>query len=177
MSVEFSNVYQEILLENLQAIIKQNFVFQTQLKLVESSVKEKDDLKKKVSELTEICEKSKADLSQLQVYKTKADNISSLHEEKSRIQNALNEEMKKNVVLKKEIDQRDSLISKNKKEIDELKDYIKTLEEIVPVTKLKKLKTDNPIVVEEIKNVTEVIKQEAPKIENKIQKVLDGSTF
>jgi hypothetical protein len=93
MSVEFSNTYQEILLENLQAIIKQNFVFQTQLKLVESSVKEKEELKKKVLELTEICEKSKTDLSQLHVYKTKADNSASLHEEKSRIQNALNEEM------------------------------------------------------------------------------------
>ena len=176
MSVEFSNVYQEILLENLQAIIKQNFVFQTQLKLVESSVKERDELKKKVSDLSEIYEKSKTELSQLQTYKTKADNMSSLHEEKSRIQNALNEEMKKNTTLKREIDQRDSLISKNKKEIDELKDYIKTLEEIVPVTKLKKLKS-NPAVVQEIKNVTEVIKQETPKIENKIQKVLDGSTF
>jgi predicted RNase H-like nuclease (RuvC/YqgF family) len=176
MSVEFSNVYQEILLENLQSIIKQNFVFQTQLKLVEGSVKEKEELKKKVSELTEICEKSKTDLSQLQSYKIKADNLSSLHEEKNRIQNALNEEMKKNTSLKREIDQKDSQIFKNKKEIDELKDYIKTLEEIVPVTKLKKLKS-NSVVVQEIKTVTEIVKQETPKIENKIQKVLDGSTF
>ncbi len=39
MSVEFSNAYQEILLDNLVAIIKQNFVFQTQLKLAENTGK------------------------------------------------------------------------------------------------------------------------------------------
>ena len=42
MSVEFSNAYQEILLDNLMSIIKQNFVFQTQLKMTEDVGKQKN---------------------------------------------------------------------------------------------------------------------------------------
>ncbi len=44
MSVEFSNAYQEILLENLMTIIKQNFMFQTQLKLTEDTGKQRAEL-------------------------------------------------------------------------------------------------------------------------------------
>ena len=44
MSVEFSNTYQDILLDNLVSIIKQNFIFQTQLKLAESTGKDKTEL-------------------------------------------------------------------------------------------------------------------------------------
>ena len=51
MSVEFSNAYQEILLENLMSIIKQNFMFQTQLKMFEESGKEKEELQAKYNEL------------------------------------------------------------------------------------------------------------------------------
>ena len=51
MSVEFSNAYQEILLDNLVAIIKQNFMFQTQLKLAEDSGKVKEELQAKYNEL------------------------------------------------------------------------------------------------------------------------------
>ena len=43
MSVEFSNTYQEILLDNLVSIIKQNFIFQTQLKLAENGNKDKSE--------------------------------------------------------------------------------------------------------------------------------------
>ena len=52
MSVEFSNAYQEILLDNLVAIIKQNFVFQTQLKLAEDSGKAKDEIQARSEEHT-----------------------------------------------------------------------------------------------------------------------------
>ena len=48
MSVEFSNAYQEILLDNLMSIIKQNFIFQTQLKLAESSGKQKKKYKQNI---------------------------------------------------------------------------------------------------------------------------------
>jgi len=51
MSVEFSNAYQEILLDNLVAIIKQNFIFQTQLKLAEDSGKATAEIQAKYNEL------------------------------------------------------------------------------------------------------------------------------
>jgi hypothetical protein len=50
MSVEFSNAYQEILLDNIVSIIKQNFIFQTQLKLTENSGKAKDELQARYDE-------------------------------------------------------------------------------------------------------------------------------
>ena len=39
MSVEFSNAYQEILLDNFNSVIKQNMLFQTQLRMSEEAQK------------------------------------------------------------------------------------------------------------------------------------------
>lgn len=190
MSVEFSNVYQEILIDNLMAIIKQNFVFQTQLKLAEKVGKEKEELIKKVQELNFECEELKSKAKEVEVYKTKAESNSSAHEEKSRIQTALNEEMKKTSALKndlqnvtKEIDSLKKQIintqnSKNKelsdlenkknKEIEELKFKIEKLEDSISPAKLKKLNSDKEVFEE---------KNDTPKIKNNLQKILDGSSF
>ena len=67
MSVEFSNAYQEILLDNLVAIIKQNFIFQTQLKLAEDSGKATAEIQARYDELIRAHEtlkdfKAKADV-------------------------------------------------------------------------------------------------------------------
>jgi hypothetical protein len=171
MSVEFSNTYQEILLENVLSVIKQNFMFQTQIKLTEKALKDKEDFQTKFEEVNALYNAAKNDLNQLQIFKNKAEQNTSAHEEKSRIQNALNEEMKKSSNLLKDIDDlKKQLLNKDKEKIQEfnnLNNYIKQLEELVAPTKLKKLKEVD--VFEK--------KVETPKIENKIQKVLDGSTF
>jgi chromosome segregation ATPase len=195
MSVEFSNTYQEILLDNLTAIIKQNFVFQTQLKIAENASKENQDANKKLEELTALYNTAKSELSQLAVYKSKAESNSSAHEEKSRIQGALNDEMKKNSSLQKELENKNNEINrlkneknnevnkvKNEKdeEITKLKDYITQLESIAPATKLKKINPEKVISKEEETiNVLSVFeeKNDSTKIENKLKKVLDGSTF
>ena len=122
MSVEFSNAYQEILLDNLMAIIKQNFVFQTQLKLAEETGKTKAELQAKYDELMK---------SRLNVNDT-------AHEEKTRIQGALNDVMKKKSGLEKELQERNT-------EIAELKEYISKLEGIVPQSKLKKINPEKVI--------------------------------
>jgi len=122
MSVEFSNAYQEILLDNLMAIIKQNFVFQTQLKLAEETGKAKSELQAKYDELMK---------SRLNVNDT-------AHEEKTRIQGALNDVMKKKSGLEKELQERNT-------EIAELKEYISKLEGIVPQSKLKKINLEKVI--------------------------------
>jgi chromosome segregation ATPase len=166
MSVEFSNAYQEILLENLQGIIKQNFIFQTQIKLLESSSKDKENLQKSLSELKtkydelhSLYNSKQGDLRQIDVYKNKAEQNNSILQEKNRIQTALNDEMRKSSILKKEVDE-------VKNELKLLKQYVSKLEEIAPSTKLKKIKS------------TDDVKIETPKVENKIQpKVLVGNTF
>jgi flagellar motility protein MotE (MotC chaperone) len=122
MSVEFSNAYQEILLDNLIAIIKQNFVFQTQLKLAEEAGKTRAELQAKYDELMN---------SRLNVNDT-------AHEEKTRIQGALNDVMKKKSGLEKELQEK-------KTEIAELKEYISKLEGITPQSKLKKINPEKVV--------------------------------
>jgi polyhydroxyalkanoate synthesis regulator phasin len=146
MSVEFSNAYQEILLDNLIAIIKQNFVFQTQLKLAEDSGRVKEEIQTKYNDLVKVHEVLKGQLSEAQNVKLKADMSASVHEEKSRLQSALNDMMKKKVVLEKEVEEKNS-------EIENLKEYITKLEGIAPHSKLKKI---NPEVVTETKTVEHV---------------------
>ncbi len=116
MSVEFSNAYQEILFDNLVSIIKQNFVFQTQIKLTENLANEKQELQKKYDSL---------------VNERNVQNFSN-NDEKNRIQQALNESMKKTSSLTKE---NETL----KEEVETLKKHIAKLEENIPVTKLKKI--------------------------------------
>jgi DNA repair exonuclease SbcCD ATPase subunit len=194
MSVEFTNTYQEILLENLMAVIKQNFLFQTQIKIAENSSKENEEVKKKLEELTVLYNTAKSELSQLDVYKNKAESNSSAHEEKSRIQSALNDLMKKNSGLQKELEDKNNELNrikneknneltkvKNEKdnEITKLKDYINQLEDIAPTTKLKKINPEKVVSKDDTINVLSVFenKNDSTKIENKLQKVLDGSTF
>jgi len=155
MSVEFSNAYQEILLDNLMAIIKQNFVFQTQLKLAEDTGKSKAEIQAKYNELLQAHEA-------LKDYKVKADTNASAHEDKSRLQSALNDSMKKYAALQKELEAKDT-------EIASLKDYIDKLENIATPSKLKKLNPD--------KFVAEEVPVEQPAPDLFAIKANDGSSF
>jgi chromosome segregation ATPase len=204
MSVEFSNAYQEILLENLMAVIKQNFVFQTQLKLTEASGNEKNDLQERLNALQNEFDAISNQAKDVEIYKSRAEQNSSAHEEKSRIQTALNDTMAENARLKNQVEanqneirelrnQKESeskLFSDQKKaelknltegknnEIAELKDYIKILEENVAVSKLKKI---NPTLAKtlEVPVAPEpvVLKKSEPTISTFTEKTDDGSAF
>jgi len=154
MSVEFSNAYQEILLDNLVAIIKQNFVFQTQLKLAENTGKATAEIQEKYNELLQAYEAVK-DL------KTKVDVNASAHEDKSRLQGALNDSMKHTTALQKQLEEKNT-------EIASLNEYIEKLETIATPSKLKKLNpekfTEENIVEQPVSNLFAI-------------KVNDGSSF
>ena len=154
MSVEFSNAYQEILLDNLVAIIKQNFVFQTQLKLAEDSGKATAEIQARYDELIRAHEA-------LKDFKAKADVNASAHEDKSRLQGALNDTMKQNTTLQKKLEDKTT-------EIAGLKEYIEKLESIATPSKLKKLNpekfTEENIVEQPVSNLFAI-------------KVNDGSSF
>lgn len=196
MSVQFSNTYQEILLDNLLAVIKQNFIFQTQIKISENISKENENVNKQLEELTALYNTAKSELTQLSIYKSKSESNSSAHEEKSRIQSALNDAMKKNSSLQKELENKNNEIDtlKNEKsieirkienekseEIAKLKEYINGFEDIAPSTKLKKINSEKVITKEESVGTnilsTFEVKNNSTKIENKLQKVSDGNTF
>ena len=154
MSVEFSNAYQEILLDNLVAIIKQNFVFQTQLKLAEDTGKTTSEIQAKYNELLQAYETVKE-------LKTKVDVNASAHEDKSRLQGALNDTMKQNTALQKQLEEKNT-------EIAGLNEYIEKLESIATPSKLKKLNpekfTEENIVEQPVSNLFAI-------------KVNDGSSF
>lgn len=149
MSVEFSNAYQEILLENLMSVIKQNFIFQTQIKLTEDLGKQKSDLEKNYSELNDKYNRVKGEVELINTYKQRAEQNTSAHEEKSRIQAALNDMMKKSSALQKELEDKSSVLQKelNDKEekIKSLETYIKTLESHVATSKLKKINSSKTV--------------------------------
>ena len=152
MSVEFSNTYQEILLDNLVSIIKQNFIFQTQLKLAESGNKDKSELQEKYDTLFSQYESLKSQTPELEALRLRVNTNAGAHEEKSRIQSALNDEMKKSVELKGQLEVKSSeLAGKNAElevksseltgkiqEIVDLRNQILKLESLIPVSKPKK---------------------------------------
>ena len=162
MSAEFSNVYQEILLDNLMSIIKQNFIFQTQLKMTENVGKQKAELEVKYNELIASVDSMQKQIDEAERFKSISNMNDSAHQEKQRIQAALNDEMKKSVGLVKEIENKNT-------EINKLKEYITKLEEIAPVSKLKKINPEKAV--------------ETPKIEEPAPvnlfaiKENDGSSF
>jgi chromosome segregation ATPase len=138
MSVEFSNTYQEILLDNLISIIKQNFIFQTQLKLAENGNKDKTELQEKYDTLSSQYESLKSQTPELEALRLRVDTNAGAHEEKSRIQSALNDEMRKSVELKGQLEVKSSELAGKTQEIVDLKNQILKLESSIPTPKLKK---------------------------------------
>ena len=138
MSVEFSNTYQEILLDNLVSIIKQNFIFQTQLKLAENGNKDKSELQEKYDTLFSQYESLKSQTPELEALRLRVDTNAGAHEEKSRIQSALNDEMRKSVELKGQLEVKSSELAEKTQEVVDLRNQILKLESLIPVSKPKK---------------------------------------
>lgn len=156
MSVEFSNTYQEILLDNLVSIIKQNFIFQTQLKLAGDVGAEKASLQAKLNEVTSAYESIKKDSEVIEQLRARADLNNSVTQEKDRIQRALNDMMQKNSLLQSNLEKKDL-------EIKDLMEQISKMKEMLPASKLKKLGIEI-----EPETVTQPVKE---------IKVNDGSSF
>ena len=163
MSVEFSNTYQEILLENLMSIIKQNFMFQTQLKMVEETGTQKAELEAKLAEAQKQYNAIRPLVEEIESYKQRALQNTSAHQEKDRIQTALNDYMRKHADLQVVIGEKDGEIAK-------LKEYIDKLEQAVPISKLKKINPEK-----KFEEPTPVIVPEEPPIVKQVVK--DGSSF
>lgn len=66
MDVEFLNSYTEVVLENFDAVLKQNLMFQTQLKVVEKRKGEKEELVKQLEEQDKYVKQLEMTISQLQ---------------------------------------------------------------------------------------------------------------
>lgn len=86
--VTFVNQYTETLYENFDAIIKQNIMFQTKLKIAEKELAIKEDTQNQVGTLTDENRELKSKVSQLE---SASANYKVVHEDKSRLQVALTE--------------------------------------------------------------------------------------
>lgn len=144
MDGKFLDVYNEVILDNFNAVLKQNFMFQTQLKFAEEKAKEVGELEKKLAALTS--ENSDANILREEI-KTLKETISqkdaiiqsssNTDNERHRLQTAVNNQMKEIEGLKKTID---DLQQKQKDQ----QVYVTQLEEMLPNSKKKKLGIELP---------------------------------
>ena len=174
----FINAYNEVILDNLTAIMKQNFMFQTQMKFLEervstipaleekgklydSVVNEKSELQNKISSLTSENE-NKDNIIR---------NTTNSDADKHRLQTALNEQAK-------ELERLNNKVTNVEKDIVDKNYYIKQLEDMLPNSKRKKLGLE---IIESIKEEVEEVKSTekvSVKEDNVILKVESaGGTF
>jgi len=184
MSVEFSNAYQEILLDNFNSVIKQNMLFQTQLKIAEEAQKNNKS-EEKINLLNGEYNvlKSQYDeaLKKIAELEPRVNMSQSLHDEKTRIQSALNEEMRKNTVHREEIHQRNVTIEELNKKITEQSATIETQSKKIADCE-NELVTKNKE-IEELNTILEKKEPTMPKVKKTNSKndmtsiVADGGSF
>jgi len=188
----FINAYNEVILENLNAIMKQNFMFQTQIKFLEQRVNELPEMEKKLADF----EKNKSvELKQVQnsagdfekKLADKQNDYNRLVDEKNNLAGEVlslkNEVEDKNRIIQNnvtndndkhrlqtavnqqsgEIEKLKNRIESMEKEIDSQKEYTTQLEEMLPNSKKKKLGIEIP---EEETPKVEVKKEQTAPINN-----------
>ena len=179
----FINAYNEVILENLHAIMKQNFMFQTQIKFLEQRVNDIPEMEKKLADF----EKDKS--IELKQFENSAGDFEKKLADKQNDYNHLMDQ-KNNLIgevnsLKNELEEKNRIIQNNvttdndrhrlqtavnqqageienlkntigslEKEVDSHKKYNSQLEEMLPNSKKKKLGI-------------EIIEENTPKVEVK----------
>ena len=144
MDGKFLDVYNEVILENFNAVLKQNFMFQTQIKFAEEKAKEVGELEKKLATLTS--ENSDANILREEI-KTLKETVSqkdaiiqsssNTDNERHRLQTAVNNQMKEIEGLKK-------TIGDLQQQQKDQQTYVTQLEEMLPNSKKKKLGIELP---------------------------------
>ena len=168
MSVDFSNAYQEVLLENLDVILKQNFMMQTKLKLFEKEANLRAEMQAKIDDLTVKNQEVLRQVEQTQHYRVQAESNDAIVQEKSRIQSALNDTMRELGATKNSLDSITQELNLKNKEVVEMKSRISELEKLVPPA---------PKVVKKITVKTEEKPVEISATETNKTRVEVGGTF
>ena len=168
MSVEFSNAYQEVLLENLDVILKQNFMMQARLKLFEKEANLRAEMQATIDDLTVKNQEVLQQVEQTQHYRVQAESNDAIVQEKSRIQSALNDTMRELGATKNSLDSITQQLNLKNKEVEEMKSRISELEKLVPPA---------PKVVKKITVKTEEKPVEISATETEKIKVEVGGTF
>ena len=154
MSVEFSNVYQEVLLENLDAILKQNLLFQARLKLLEREANVRAEMQAKIDDLTVNNQKLIEQLESTQHYKAQAENNDAIVQEKTRIQSALNDTMRELSGVKADLEARRNEITSLHNTIVDRDTEIKNLQSVKDA-EIQNLKSVNDAEIQNLKSVND----------------------
>jgi len=185
--VNFINAYNEVILDNLTAIMKQNFMFQTQMKFLEERVSKIPEMEQKLASVESDKNNKQEEYNRLlndknnlanevSALKHEIDNKNSIIQnnvttdnDKHRLQTAVNEQAG-------EIEKLKNRIESMEKEIDSNKTYTTQLEEMLPNSKKKKLGIEIP---EEETPKVEVKKEETAPINNATPLTFEsaGGTF
>ena len=151
----FINVYNEVVLENFTAVLKQNFMFQTQIKFLDEKVKEIPALQEKgnsydsvVREKNELQNKIVSLTSEVENKDNIIKNSSNSDADKHRLQTALNEQAR-------ELERLSNKVSDIENDIADKNHYIKQLEDMLPNSKRKKLGLE---IIESAKEEVEEVK-------------------
>ena len=172
MDAKFLNTYNEVILDNFNAVLKQNFLFQTQIKVLEEQVKEKSELETKLASLSsenndivELRDEIDGLKDELNNKNLAIQNLNNTDSERHRLQTAVNNQMKEIEGLKSQVGslqngkdsevqsvkiQKDSVIKLLKDKEKEQLDYIAQLEEMLPNSKKKKLGIELPTTEKEL---------------------------
>ena len=170
----FINAYNEVILDNITAIMKQNFMFQTQMKFLEERVSKIPEMEQKLASVESDKSIKQEEYSRLMNEKNNlANEVGSLKnelEDKNRIiQNNVtsdNDKHRLQTAVNKqagEIEKLQNRIESMEEEIDSSKKYTTQLEEMLPNSKKKKLGIEIP---EEETPKVEVKKEETAPINN-----------
>jgi len=168
MSVEFSNAYQEVLIENLDVILKQNFMMQARLKLFEKETNLRAEMQAKIDELTAKHQEALEQIGQTQHYRTQAESNDAIVQEKTRIQSALNDTMRELGATKNSLNSITQQLNLKNIEVEEMKSSISELEKLIPPA---------PKVVKKPTVKTEEKPVEISATETKKEEVEVGGTF
>ena len=149
----FINAYNEVVLENFTAVLKQNFMFQTQIKFLEERVNTIPALEEKgnsydsvVREKLELQNKILSLTSENENKDNIIKNTTNSDADKHRLQKASNEQAK-------ELERLSNKVTDIENDIADKKYYIKQLEDMLPNSKRKKLGLEIEILKEEVKEV------------------------
>jgi len=141
--VNFINSYNEIVFDNFIAVLKQNMMFQTQLKLLEVKLAKLDEVEKQLAatkeqqnEMTQLHATVQSLNAELSGKNAQIQNQSSVSADHYRIQAALNEKTRECDSLQGSMRETTLALEQT---IQQQIDYIKKLEDLLPNSKRKKL--------------------------------------
>lgn len=137
MDEKFLAAYNEVVLDNFNAVLKQNLMFQTQIRFHEEATKELSELKQKFAQSNSSNNEVEELKSKLESYKTQLSSKDAVIRansanvaEKDRLQKAVNDQAKEIATLNQKIEQlEEEKVSVKKDTEQEYLDKIKKLEE------------------------------------------------